>query len=47
MQVNWIFGDRTFRWTADEAQVRKMLALSSPGTIDRWTFADGGDPIIP
>lgn len=47
MHINWIFGDRSFCWTADKEQVQKMLAVASPGAIDRWTFADGGNPIVP
>jgi hypothetical protein len=45
MHINWIFGDRTFRWTADDKQVQRMLSLPLPGAIDRWTFSNGGNPL--
>lgn len=45
MHIKWIFGDRAFRWTADEKQVRDVLLNESLRTMDRWAFDDGGLPI--
>lgn len=45
MHIKWIYGDRTFRWRADEEQVGEMVSNDLLKPIDRWTFADGGLPI--
>jgi hypothetical protein len=47
MHINWIFGPRTFRWVADENQVRDVIWNNSRQTINRWRFDDGGCPIVP
>ena len=45
MHVKWIFGDRTFRWVAEEGRVLEVMSRKSVRTMDRWTFDDGGMPI--
>jgi hypothetical protein len=45
MHIHWIYGARTFRWTADEDQVRDVIGNKSLKTMDRWRFDDGGSPV--